>query len=231
LLKATDFTFVSLVTVAVLAGCTNTPDETDPLNEWLGDTPHFAVSGNFDGTQFNQRVEGDAAVAAHLSCTRHYTPFPGELPDALGKYDPSQLYFVMKQTAAVFDINGKPIQLSMGYWWNDPEAGTDLGVIPRITGISIPAGSAWTDFQVEDYPHEGPPTKPVRSAEAGTVSIKVKSGSPEPGSAYVATGGRTGFFAAINWGPNESLKISATADCGDTLLALWARTWITPPPR
>jgi hypothetical protein len=230
--KVTDFTFVSLVTAAVLAGCTNAPEEeTASLDQWLGDTTHFAVSGKFDGMEFNYRTEGEAAVAAHVNCTRHYTPFPGAVPNAQGKYDPSQMYFVMKDTVGIFEINGKLTSLGMGYWWNDPEPGTTLEVIPRITGKSIPTTNAWVDFQIEDYPKEGPPTKPVRSAEGGTVSIKAKSGSPEPGSAYVTSGGRTGFFASINWGPQEYLKVSATADCVDSLYALWARSLIIPPPR
>jgi hypothetical protein len=227
--KVSNSRVVSLVTAAVLAGCTNSSDdETQSLDQWLGDTPHFAVSGKFDGIDYNHRVQGDAAIAAHLNCIRYYAPLPGALPNAGGTYDASQMYFIMKDMSAVFDVNGKPTEFGTAYWGNDPGVGTDLEVIPMNFGTSIPAGHAWVDFQVEDYPKAGPPTKPIRGAEGGTVSLKVSSGSPEPGSAYVATGGRTGVFFSINWGPQESLRISATADCSDSVLALWARTLVLP---
>lgn len=228
-MKASDFRVVSLITAAALAGCTNSEDDAQSLDGWLGDTPHFAISGKFDGIEYNHRLEGDAAVAAHLSCIRHYAPLPGTRPNAQGKYAPSDMYFIMKDIIAVFELNGKATEFGAAYWGNDPEPGTDLNVIPMNFGNSIPAGTTWMDFQIEDYPKAGPPTKPVRGAEGGTVSLKVNSASPEPGSAYVASGGRTGVFVSVHWGPLESLKISATADCADSLLAPWARTLVLPP--
>jgi hypothetical protein len=231
--KARNFTVVSVVSMltAVLAGCTNAPDEeTGSVDQWLGDTPHYAISGAFDGQDYNVRLEGDDAGAAHLTCNRIYAPLPGARPNADGTWDTSQLYFVTKEIAVVFDINGLPSEFSIGYWRHDVKAGTDLEIIQRVFGTSIPEGKTWADVQVEPYTGESAstPTKPVRAAEGGTISVKLNSGSPDQGGVYIPSGGRLGIFASLNWGPKESLKISATSDCVESTVVLWARSLISP---
>ena len=229
--RGRSFTVVSFVTSFIVAGCGSSPDDsTASVDHWLGDTPHFSVVGTFDGHNFDVHLSGDAAIAAQLRCNRAYAPLPGVQPAADGTYDTSQLYFAMKQTRILVEFDGMPMEISTGYWGNDPGAGTDLEVIPRVLGASVPEGQTWVNFQVDQPRSElfSPPTKPVRAAESGTVSIKLNSGTPDQGGIYIPTGGRTGEFFSIVWGPQESLKISATVDCQESAVTPWAVNLIKP---
>ena len=222
---------VFLVASVILGGCGSSPDVgTGPVDQWLGDTPHFVISGTFGGRDYSSHLEGDAAIAAQLRCNRAYAPLPGVQPAPDGTYDTSQVYFVMKQIGVVIDIDGQPKAITVGYWRHDAEAGTDLEVIPQVLGGSIPEGKTWVDFKVElpDPKPFNPPSSPVRLAESGTVAIKLNSGTPGPGGVYVASGGRAGELVSISWGPHESLKISATSDCQDSEVVTWARPLLAP---
>ena len=218
---------VSLLATLTAAGCGAAPDqeETGNVTQWLGDKLHFAVSGNFNGKPINIRLEGDAAK--HVRCTRNYGPLPGVKPDAEGKYDTSQLYFVMKECGIVTDVEGVPTDVSVGYWGNDPAAGTTLDVIPRMTGMPVPEGKAFVDFELSE-PGASGPSGIEKAAERGTVELKLNTGTPDQNGVFIPTGGRTGEFISINWGPQESLTISLTADGEDSLFAPWATRQYPP---
>jgi hypothetical protein len=224
--KVHHFVTVSLLATVVGAGCAAAPEEDiGTLNQWLGETPHFAVSGTFDGKPMNLRFEGDAAK--HVRCTRNYAPLPGSQPNADGKYDTSQMYFVMKEIGIVADFEGKPTDISVGYWRNDVPAGMDLEVIPRQTGTPIPAGKTWVDFELSE-PNATGPNGIEKAAESGTLSMKLNSGTPDQNGIFIPTGGRTGEFITISWGPQESLTISTTSDCQDAEVVTWAHR-VAPP--
>jgi hypothetical protein len=212
---------VSLLAVLAGVGCGDAPadDDVTTVSQWLGDKLHFAVSGTFNGKPMNLRLEGDAAK--HVRCTRNYGPLPGVKPDADGKYDTSQVYFVMKECGIVTDVEGVPTDVSVGYWGNDPAAGTTLEVIPRTQGMPVPVGQAFVDFELSEPGAMGP-TGIEKAAERGTVELKLNSGMPDQNGIVVPTGGRTGEFISINWGPQESLTISLTAEGEDAQFAPWA---------
>jgi hypothetical protein len=226
--KGFQFTALSLLTALLAAGCGAAPDqeEVGKVDQWLGDKLHFAVSGTFDGKPINIRLEGDAAKT--VRCTRNYAPLPGAKPDADGKYDTSQVYFLMKECGIVTDVEGKPTDVSVGYWGHDPAAGSSLEVIPRATGSTIPEGKVWVDFELSEPGATGP-TGIEKAAEGGTFAMKLNSGTPDQNGVFIPTGGRTGEFFSINWGPQERLTISLTSDCEDALFAPWG-TRIAPPP-
>jgi hypothetical protein len=217
---------VSLLTVLASAGCGAAAEQdTATITQWLGDSPHFAVSGSFNGKPIYLRLEGDAAKA--VRCTRNYSPLPGVMPNADGKYDTSQMYFVMKEIGIVVDYDGKPTDISVGYWRHDPAAGTSLEVIPRQQGTSIPAGKTWVDFELSE-PNATGPSGIEKAAESGSLQMNLNSGTPDQGGVYIPTGGRTGEFVTVSWGPQENLTISVTADCQDAELAMWGRQ-VAPP--
>jgi hypothetical protein len=225
--KGCHLTTVSLLALLTAAGCGAAPDQEDTgkVSQWLGDKLHFAVSGTFDGKPMNVRLEGDAAK--DVRCTRNYAPRPGEKPNAEGKYDTSQLYFVMKEIGIVTQLDGKPTEVSVGYWRHDVAAGTSLEVIPRVRGTSIPEGKTWVDFELGEPGAMGP-TGIEKAAEAGTFEMKLNTGTPDHSGVYIPTGGRTGEFISINWGPQESLTISITSDCQDAEIAPWGPS-VAPP--
>ena len=208
-------------------GCGAAPEKEDlgKVDQWLGDKLHFAVSGTFNGKPMNIRLEGDAAK--HVRCTRNYAPLPGEKPGADGKYATNQLYFVMKEIGIVTDVEGVPTDVSVGYWRHDPPPGTSLEVIPREQGTSIPAGKTWVDFELSEPGATGP-SGIEKAAERGTLRMELNSGTPDESGVYIPTGGRTGQFASIDWGPQEKLTISVTSDCQDAELAPWGPR-VAPP--
>jgi hypothetical protein len=218
---------ISLLSVVAAAGCGSAADEdTGTISQWLGDSPHFAVSGTFNGKPMNYRAEGAAATG--LRCTRTFGPLPGAKPDASGNYDTSQIYFVKKELGMVVDIDGTPTDISVGYWRHDAPAGTDMEVIPRVRGTAIPQGKTWVDFELKE-PGSSAPTGIEKAAESGAISIKLNSGSPDQNGIFVASGGRTGEFVNLSWGPEETLTISATADCTtDAAWAVWAPGFVLP---
>jgi hypothetical protein len=210
----------SLLTAVAAVGCGSAaPDDAGAIDQWLGDSPHFAVSGTFNGKPMNYRVEGAA-----VRCDRTYAPLPGVKPNAEGVYDTSQMYFVKKELGVVVELDGVPTDISVGYWRHDPPAGTSLEVMPREQGTRIPEGKTWIDFELKE-PGAMAPTGVEKAAESGTISMKLNSGTPD---GIITTGGRTGEFVSISWGPEESLTISATADCRNAPVAMWANAVIPP---
>jgi hypothetical protein len=217
-----------LLTALAAGGCAvEAAEDTAKLDQWLGDNVHFAVSGNFHGKAINIRVEGESAKAAGVRCTRNYAPLPGSQPDAEGKYDTSQMYFIMKEIGVVVDFEGKPTDISVGYWGNDPAAGTSLEVIPRQQGTQIPAGKAWVDFELSE-PNSSGPNGIEKAAEGGTLQMNLNSGTPDPGGIFIPPGGRTGEFLTVSWGPQESLTISATSECQSAEVVMWGQRIVLP---
>jgi hypothetical protein len=217
-----------LLTALTAAGCAvEAVEDTGKLDQWLGDSPHFAVSGNFHGKAINIRLEGEAAKAAGIRCVRNYAPLPGTQPGADGKYDTSKVYFVMKEIGLVADFEGKPTDISVGYWGNDPAAGTNLEVIPRQQGTQIPVGKAWIDFELSE-PGASGPNGIEKAAESGTLQMNLNSGTPDQNGIFIPTGGRTGEFLTVSWGPQESLTISTTSDCQDAEVVTWAQRVVLP---
>ena len=209
----------------LLAGCGTSDEGTASVEEWLGDSTHFAVSGSFQGEVFDARLEGEAAAGVY--CHRFYAPMPGSLPDDDGVYDSSQVYFVMKELGAVIDLEGEPKEFTISYWRHDPPAGSALEVIPRVFGSTIPAGQTWSDINL--FEPGGDELSGVESAaSSGSVTLHVNTGSPDANGIMIPHGGRTGEFVSVSWGPDEHLNVSATADCSAAEMAPWAQSRILP---
>jgi hypothetical protein len=224
-MKPRNFAVFSLVALLGYSGCGGNDDNgATAFNGWLGDAPHLRIVGSFQQKTFDVDLKGDAAK--DIYCHRFYAPMPGVMPDAMGKYDTSQVYFAMKELGGVIDLEGKPQEFTISYWRHDMPAGTDLQVVARMMGSTIPMGQTWSDINIFE------PGKDVLSgiesaAATGTVSIKMNTGTPDA-NGIVAAGGRTGEFISVVWGPGESLKVSATADCKVTLVVPWPAVWVKP---
>ena len=156
-----------------LAGCGSSVDDaqSSELTHWLGDTPHFAVSGTFQGKSMNIRLEKDAATAAGVYCKRNYAPLPGNVPDATGKFDESKVYFAMKELGAIVELDGQKRDISFGNWRHNPVAGTSLTVVPRTFGTAVPDGQTWVDIGIIE-PGMAPTSGIESAAESGTVTTR-----------------------------------------------------------
>jgi len=205
-----------------LAGCGSSVDDaqSSELTQWLGDTPHFAVSGTFQGKSMNIRLEKDAATAAGVYCKRNYAPLPGNVPDATGKFDESKVYFAMKELGAIVELDGQKRDISFGNWRHNPVAGTSLTVVPRTFGTAVPAGQTWVDIGIIE-PGMAPTSGIESAAESGTVTMKLNTAATASSEDTYATGGTIGAFYTLSWGPTDKLTVSATAECQD-LMAPWA---------
>jgi hypothetical protein len=215
--------------LGLLAGCGSAPEDSASaaVTEWLGDSTHFAVSGSFDGKPMNIRLEGEAAVAAGVYCIRNYAPLPGNVPDAMGKYDMNKMYFAMKEVGAVVDIDGQKRDLSFGYWRHDPAAGTTLEVVPRAFGTSVLTGQTWVDLGIVE-PGMIATSGVESAAESGSLAMKLNTNMGTTEDTFISGGGRTGELLTLSWGPQNNLKVSVSADCRDSLLAPWAPRLVLP---
>lgn len=219
---------LTLVGVSVLVtagGCGSSGSGGRTVDHWLGDSPHLAISGTFQGQVFDVDLQGSAAAGVY--CNRTYAPMPGTEPDANGVYDTSQVYFVMKELGGVIDLDGTPTEFTISYWRHDIAAGTDLTVVPRVFGTSIPDGQTWSDINLF-APGTNVLSGVESAAASGTVSMKLNTGTPDANGIMIPTGGRTGEFISVSWGPGEALDVSATADCNDAMVASWPQTRILP---
>jgi len=219
----------SFVSFALLTGCGGPADDTSStsLTEWLGESPHFAVSGSFNGQPIDIRLEKDAATAAGVYCQRNYAPLPGNVPDANGKYDMTKLYFAMKEVGAIVDLDGQKRELTFGYWRHEPAAGTTVEVVPRTFGTTVAAGKTWMDIGIVE-PGMPATTGVESAAESGTLAMKVNTSVADAEDMFVAGGGKTGEFVSLSWGPHDKLTISVTAECRETAMAPWAVNLIKP---
>lgn len=218
-------TFTHAVTcAALLFACGGSDEPGSGTTEWLGEDTHFAVSGTFQGTTFDVLLEGEAASSIY--CNRFYAPLPGEMPDAEGNYGGDQVYFAMKEIGAIFDVNGEPKEFTVAYWRHDMGAGTELEIVPRNFGDVIPAGKTWSDINIFD-PGTNILSGVESAASSGVVKLELNTGSPDASGVMIPSGGRTGEFVSMSWGPREALQISATADC-NTLVVEWAQDLVAP---
>jgi hypothetical protein len=214
----------SFMTTLGLVGCGGS-SSSKGVDHWLGDSPHLAISGTFQGQTFDVDLKGTAA--AGIYCHRFYVPLPGTSADASGGFDTSQMYFGMKELGGVIDLEGTPTEFTIAYWRHDVAAGTDLAVVPRTFGTGIPDGQTWSDINL--FPPGGDVLSGIESAAAsGTVSMKLNSGTPDAGGVVIPSGGRTGEFVSVTWGPSDNLSISVTADCTQFVPAPWAQSRILP---
>jgi hypothetical protein len=208
-----------------LAGCGSSSGSGNNVDSWQGEATHLAITGTFQDKTFDVHLEGAAAAGVH--CNRVYAPLPGTQPDAAGNYDTSQVYFVMKELGAVIDLGGTPTEFTISYWRHDVAAGTDLQVIPRVFGTSIPAGQTWSDINLF-APGETDLSGIESAAASGTVSMKLNTGTTDAGGILIPSGGRTGEYVAVSWGPHETLHVSSTVDCNPAIVVTWPQTRILP---
>lgn len=215
---------VSIIACAPLGACSSAEGENAGVTEWLGDETHLAISGAFQGSTFDVHLEG--AEADSVYCNRFYTPLPGATPDAEGNYDGTQVYFAMKELGGIINFEGEPKEFTIAYWRHDVAEGTELDVIPRQFGESIPEGKTWSDINMFN-PGENLLSGVESAASSGTVKLLLNSGSPDASGVMRPSGGRTGEFVSVSWGPRESLNISATADCV-SMVVPWAQDLVAP---
>jgi hypothetical protein len=215
---------LALIPVTTLAAC-GSGNEGGSVTHWLGESPHLAISGTFQGQTFDVNLQGDAASG--VWCERYYAPLPGTQPNASGMYDTSKMYFVMKELGGVIDLEGTPTAFTISYWRHDEAAGTDLHVVPREFGTAIAAGNTWSDINI--YAPGADSLSGVESAAAsGTVSMKLNDGTPDANGIVIPSGGRTGEYVSVTWGPHDFLNISATSDCRPAIPAPWAQARLLP---
>jgi hypothetical protein len=195
------------------------------VNGWQGEATHLAITGTFQGMTFDVHQTGAAAAGVH--CSRLYAPLPGTQPDAAGNYDTSQMYFVFKELGGVIDLGGTPTEFTIAYWRHDVAAGTELQVIPRLFGTSIPAGQTWSDINLF-APGQNDLSGIESAAASGTVSMKLNTGTTDAGGIFIPSGGRTGEYVAVSWGPHETLHISSTADCNPAIVVTWPQGALHP---
>jgi len=212
--------------LVALAGCGSTPEEdTGSVDQWLGDSAHLAISGTFEGKNLDTRLEGEAASSVY--CNRVYAPLPGSEPDAEGKYDTSQVYFVFREIGGIIDVDGTATEFAVSHWRHEVPAGTDMPVVPRVYGTAIAAGETWSDINLFE-----PGTASISGVESaalsGTVSVELYTGVPDAGGIFVPEGGRAGGFWKLSWGPNDNLTVSATADCRPSQLLTWPQARLVP---
>lgn len=210
--------------VLTLAGCAKDDEQPAALTSWLGEQTHLAVRGTFQGKTFDVQLEGDDAG---IYCDRFYTPMPGAAPTSGGQYDTSQLYFAMKEVGAVIELEGQPTQFTISYWRHDAPAHSTLEVIPRTFGTAIPEGKTWSDINLF-APGTDVLSGVESAAESGTVKLELNSGEPDSNGIMIPDGGRTGLFAAVSWGPQDNLTVSATTNCRAATMAPWAQSRILP---
>lgn len=215
---------IVVVPVILLAGCGSTSSQ-PKVTHWLGDSTHLAISGSFQSQTFD--VDLKDATASTVYCNRFYAPLPGTAPDAAGNYDTSKVYFVMKELGGVIDLEGTPKEFAISYWRHDVPAGTDLMVVPRLFGTSIPQGQTWSDINVFTPGTDN--LSGIESAAAsGTVSMKLNTGTPDQGGILIPSGGRTGEYISITWGPHDFLNVSSTSDCNPAIVATWPQSRLSP---
>jgi hypothetical protein len=209
----------------IAVGCGSSADSgSNAVTGWLGESPHLAITGTLatvgssPNQTFDVHLEGDKA--ANIYCHRFYTPIEGAMPDGEGNYDTSQLYFAMKELGGVVDVGGVQKEFTISYWRHDVAAGTDLQVVPRVFRTPIPEGKTWSDVNIFD-PGTDLLAGIETAAASGTVSMKLNTGTPDDNGVVIPSGGRTGEFISVSWGPHDNLSVSATADC-ITLMAPWA---------
>jgi hypothetical protein len=174
---------------------------------------------------FDTNLEGEAA--AGVRCTRYYSPLVGTEPDAEGRYDTSQMYFVMAELGAVIEVDGAPKEFSISYWRHDVSSGSQLQVQARTTGTAIPAGETWSDMNLYD-PGTDFLSGIETAAATGSVSMKLNTGDVDANGIIKATGGRLGAYFDVSWGPDDYLKVSATGDCGPAIIVTWAQAYLLP---
>ena len=212
------------LSVAPVVGC-GTSAAGPSVTKWQGDSTHLAISGSFQSQTFDVNLQG--ADAAGVYCNRFYAPLPGTAPDTAGNYDTSQVYFVMKEMGGVINLEGTPTEFTISYWRHDMPAGTDLTVIPRLFGTSIPAGETWSDINLF-APGTDNLSGLESAAASGKVSIELNTGTPDQNGILIPSGVRTGEFIAVSWGPHDFLNVSTTADCGPPIIATWPQSRILP---
>ena len=212
------------LSVSVLAGC-GAASSGASVTKWQGDTTHLAVSGSFQGQTFDVNLQG--AAASGVYCNYIYAPLPGTAPDSAGNYDTSKLYFVMKELGGVIDLEGTPKEFTISYWRHDVRAGTDLKVIPRLFGTSIPEGETWSDINLFT-PGTDNLSGLESAAASGTVSVKLNTGTPDQNGIFIASGVRTGEFVSVVWGPHDFLNVSSTSDCNPALIGTWPQSRLLP---
>jgi hypothetical protein len=71
------------------------------------------------------------------------------------------------------------------------------------------------------------PTDVEKAAETGQLNMKLNVGTPDSNGVFIPSGGKTGQFMDLTWGPDEHLTISATAEC-ESVIAVWAARSISP---
>ena len=224
-MKTTLLPLVSLVTSMFLAGCGSGSDGNAPVDHWLGDSPHLAISGSFQGQTYDVNLQG--AAAADVFCHRFYAPLADNQPDASGNFDTGKMYFGMKELGGVIDLDGKPMMFTISYWRHDVAAGTDLTVIPRTFGTGIADGQTWSDINVF-VPGTDDLSGIESAAASGVVSMKLNTGTPDAKGTVITSGGRTGELISVSWGPNDKLSVSATADCGPYIVGPWIPARLQP---
>jgi len=216
---------VGLTGLVAVVGCGSDDAGSGQVEEWLGESTHLAISGTYQGMEFDVDLEGEAAAGVH--CERFYAPLVGTEPDASGNYDTSQLYFAMTEIGAKIDVSGMTKEFNISYWRHDVAAGTDLDVTPRVFGTSIPEGKTWSDINVFD-PGADVLSGIESAAESGTVAMKLNTGDPDQNGIMKASGSRTGAYYSVSWGPDDFLKVSATANCSPGIVVTWPQNFLVP---
>jgi hypothetical protein len=206
-----------LVFFVLLAACDapNIAANNEPLEQWLGAEPHFAVQGRINGEDLDLRLPDDiAADATSLSCRLEYdvpVDLAGEPDFANGRLKEIKLRAPFQFGS---ELRVAELELKHHDFQRDP---TDVvNVVPRPEDNTLPAANEmWLEWEWH-LAVDGEEMFEA-AAESGTFALGQLTGTPGPDGLVIPEGeGSVGGFARATWVGGEELLISVTAPCTES---------------
>lgn len=197
---------LSLLSIAfLLVGCGQADGGT--ALEWGGSEPHFTVQGFIGGRDIDIDVD---ATTADIGCVREYV-----VPTVDGVPDESMAEYIETEVDVSFTYMGQQYGFQFEFKEHDLQDGTAVGdtitVVPRVDTELPAADEIWLEFEWESADlldvFE-------QSAQQGTVTLQLFSGTPPEGSNVIPAGeGSVGVTGSAVWSASERLDFTLTAVC------------------
>jgi hypothetical protein len=176
--------------------------------EWGGSEPHFTVQGFIGGRDIDIDVD---ATTAEIGCVREYV-----VPTVQGVPDESMAEYIETEVDVTFTYMGQPYTFQFEFKEHDLQnatVGGGITVVPRVDTELPAADELWLEFEWEsaDLTDEF-----EQSAQQGTVTLQLFSGTPPQGSNVIAAGeGSVGITGSAVWSASERLDFTLTAACDE----------------
>ena len=176
--------------------------------EWGGSEPHFTVQGFIGGRDIDIDVDD---TTAEIGCIREYV-----LPGVQGVGDESMAEYVETEVDVTFTYMGQPYTFQFEFKEHDLQnatVGAPITVVPRVD-TDLPADDEiWLEFEWES---EDLTDEFEQSAQQGTVTLQLFSGTPPQGSNVIPAGeGSVGITGSAVWSATERLDFTLTAVCDE----------------